>query len=125
MLVGVSAAACLLIAGCAGYTLGPTNGVSSGDKTVQITPFLNHTFQPRLGDAVTQSLREDFQNDATFRLVTHGTGDIIITGTIRSYSRGGIGYFVTVIVLQLVLGMLASIIVMWFSRHREFRAAPP
>ena len=35
--------------------------------------------------------------------------------------RGG-GYFVTVIVLQLVFGILANIIVMWFSRHREFRA---
>jgi heat shock protein HtpX len=35
--------------------------------------------------------------------------------------RGG-GYFVTVIVLQLVFGILANMIVMWFSRHREFRA---
>src|SRR5258706_10905150 len=36
--------------------------------------------------------------------------------------RGGIGYFVTVMAAQLVLGILASIIVMWFSRRREFRA---
>ncbi|MBS0379870.1 MAG: protease HtpX [Proteobacteria bacterium] len=36
--------------------------------------------------------------------------------------RGGAAYFVTVIVLQLVLGILANIIVMWFSRQREFRA---
>jgi heat shock protein HtpX len=35
---------------------------------------------------------------------------------------GGMAYFATVIVLQLVLGILASIIVMWFSRWREFRA---
>ncbi len=35
---------------------------------------------------------------------------------------GGAGYFITVIVLQLVLGILANIIVMWFSRQREFRA---
>jgi len=34
----------------------------------------------------------------------------------------GIGSFVAEIVAQLVLGVLASIIVMWFSRHREFRA---
>lgn len=34
----------------------------------------------------------------------------------------GIGYFVTVIVAQIVFGILASIIVMWFSRQREFRA---
>ncbi len=34
----------------------------------------------------------------------------------------GIGYWVTSIVAELVLGILASIIVMWFSRQREFRA---
>ncbi len=34
----------------------------------------------------------------------------------------GIGSFVAEIAAQLVLGVLASIIVMWFSRHREFRA---
>ena len=40
-----------------------------------------------------------------------------------SESRGpGIGYFATVIVAQLVLGLLASMIVAWFSRQREFRA---
>jgi heat shock protein HtpX len=36
--------------------------------------------------------------------------------------RGGGAYFITVIVLQLVFGILANMIVMWFSRHREFRA---
>ncbi len=34
----------------------------------------------------------------------------------------GIGAFIAEIVAQIVLGILASIIVMWFSRHREFRA---
>jgi heat shock protein HtpX len=37
-------------------------------------------------------------------------------------SGPGIGTFVAEIAAQLVLGVLASIIVMWFSRHREFRA---
>ncbi|NHI01883.1 MULTISPECIES: protease HtpX [Oceanimonas] len=35
---------------------------------------------------------------------------------------GGIAYFVTVMVLELLFGILASIIVMWFSRQREYRA---
>jgi heat shock protein HtpX len=34
----------------------------------------------------------------------------------------GIGYFVVSIIAEIVLGFLASIIVMWFSRYREFRA---
>lgn len=37
-------------------------------------------------------------------------------------SGPGIGYWVATIVAELVLGILASIIVMWFSRQREFRA---
>ena len=35
---------------------------------------------------------------------------------------GGIAYFAVVMVLELVFGILASIIVMWFSRYREYRA---
>jgi heat shock protein HtpX len=34
----------------------------------------------------------------------------------------GIGFYVSTIVAQIVLGILASMIVMWFSRQREFRA---
>jgi len=34
----------------------------------------------------------------------------------------GIGYYVTTVVLDLLLGLLAAIIVAWFSRQREFRA---
>ncbi|NLZ40348.1 MAG: M48 family metalloprotease, partial [Comamonadaceae bacterium] len=34
----------------------------------------------------------------------------------------GIGYYVTTIVLDLVLGVLAAVIVAWFSRQREYRA---
>jgi heat shock protein HtpX len=36
--------------------------------------------------------------------------------------RPGIGYFVTVVVLDIALGFLAAIVVAWFSRRREFRA---
>jgi heat shock protein HtpX len=34
----------------------------------------------------------------------------------------GIGYFISSIIAQIVLGILASTIVMWFSRQREYRA---
>jgi heat shock protein HtpX len=36
--------------------------------------------------------------------------------------RSGIGYFATYLMLQFVFGLLASIIVAWYSRRREFRA---
>jgi heat shock protein HtpX len=40
----------------------------------------------------------------------------------RTERGSGPGYFITMIVAQIVLGVLASIIVAWFSRRREFRA---
>ncbi|WP_333609398.1 protease HtpX [Arsukibacterium sp.] len=48
----------------------------------------------------------------------------LIAGMIRNNNQqlGTAAYFVIVIVLELVFGFLASIIVMWFSRQREYRA---
>lgn len=81
------------LAGCAGYHLGPVGGQTAGARSVEIQPFNNQTFQPRLGDAVTQSLRERMQTDGTFRLATvKDTGDIVVTGVIRRYNRQGLGY---------------------------------
>ncbi len=37
-------------------------------------------------------------------------------------SGGGFGYFIAVMVSQVLLGMLASLVVFWFSRQREYRA---
>ena len=47
------------------------------------------------------------------------TVDRVVFKTERGY---GIGYFVVTIVAEIVLGILASMIVMWFSRYREYRA---
>jgi heat shock protein HtpX len=42
---------------------------------------------------------------------------------LRNQNDGpGIGYYVTTIVMDLVLGVVAAMIVAWFSRQREFRA---
>jgi heat shock protein HtpX len=40
----------------------------------------------------------------------------------KSERDTGPAFFITTMIAQLVLGVLASIIVMWFSRQREFRA---
>jgi heat shock protein HtpX len=49
-------------------------------------------------------------------------GSIVDRTVFRSERGNGPGYFITVIVAQIVLGILASMIVAWFSRYREFRA---
>ncbi len=85
-------AAAVLSVGCAGYHLGPVNGAVAGDKSIEIVPFNNQTLQPRLGDAVTQALRERLQTDGTYRLATAGNADVVVTGVIRSYDREGVSF---------------------------------
>jgi len=79
------------LAGCASYHLGPVNGAEAGAKSITVAPFNNQTLQPRLGDALTQALRERLQADATYHLATHGPGDVIVTGVIRQYTRLALG----------------------------------
>jgi hypothetical protein len=84
VLMGLAA---LLLASCAGYRLGPTNGVAAGEKSVQLLPFSNQTLEPRLTDEVSAQLRRFLQHDGTYRLATHDDGDIIVTGAITRYQR--------------------------------------
>ena len=69
------------LAGCAGYRLGPVGGGEAGAKSVEVLPFNNQTLQPRLGDTLTQALRERLQVDATYKLAAadagEGTGEIL------------------------------------------------
>lgn len=81
------------VSGCAGYRLGPSNGQTAGEKSVQVTPFTNGTPEPRLGDAVTSALRKQLQRDGTFRLATHGPGDVVVTGTLVQYYRRALSFF--------------------------------
>jgi len=84
-------AAAILLGGCAGYHLGPVNDETPGAKSVEVLPFNNQTLEPRLGDAVTQALRERLQSDGTYRLVDD-SGDVVVTGVITSYSRKGLSF---------------------------------
>jgi hypothetical protein len=77
----------VLLTGCAGYRLGPTNGVVAGSKSIQIISFANQTLEPRLADAVSFQLRKQLQRDGTYELNTHDSGDIILSGVITRYQR--------------------------------------
>ncbi len=85
-------AVAMFLAGCASYHLGPVNGGEAGEKSVVVLPFSNHTFQPRLGESLTQAVRERLQADATYRLATGGSGDLVMSGDILSYDRQQLGY---------------------------------
>ena len=73
------------------------------------------------GDMITLTLIQGVVNTFVMflaRIIGH-TVDRVVFKTERGY---GIGYFVVTIVAELVLGFLASAIVFWFSRWREYRA---
>ncbi len=75
------------------------------------------------GDMVTMALVQGVLN--TFVIVLSRVVGRVIDGYLsgnREGGGGGIGYFVTVFVLDMIFGLFASIIAMWFSRRREFRA---
>jgi heat shock protein HtpX len=72
------------------------------------------------GDMVTLTLIQGVVNTFVI-LISRILANVIVSVLTRD--RGGAGiYFIVVIVLQIVLGFFATMIVMWFSRRREFRA---
>jgi heat shock protein HtpX len=74
------------------------------------------------GDMVTLTLIQGVVNTFVVFLA-RVVGFFVDKMLFRSEDRGpGIGYMVTVFVCEIVFGILASIIVAWFSRRREFRA---
>lgn len=73
------------------------------------------------GDMVTLALIQGTVN--TFVIVAaRVVGGIVDRSVFRTERGYGPGYFLTVLVAEIVFGILASLIVLWFSRRREFRA---
>ena len=73
------------------------------------------------GDMVTLALIQGVVN--TFVMFLSRVIGYVVDKVVFKTERGtGPAFFVTMIIAEMVLGVLASIIVMWFSRQREFRA---
>ena len=76
------------------------------------------------GDMVTMTLIQGVMNTFVVflsRVIGYAVDSFLRRGS-DSHSGPGIGYYVTTIVMDIVLGFVAAIIVAWFSRQREFRA---
>jgi heat shock protein HtpX len=73
------------------------------------------------GDMVTLALIQGVVNTFVIFL-SRVIGNVVDRTVFRSEDGRGPAYFITVIASELVLGILASLIVLWFSRQREFRA---
>ena len=76
------------------------------------------------GDMVTMTLIQGVMNTFVVflsRVIGYAVDSFLRKGDSES-SGPGIGYMVTTIVLDILLGFLAGMVVAWFSRQREFRA---
>lgn len=97
---------------------GLLNSMSQAEAEAVIGHEVSHVAN---GDMVTLTLIQGVVNTFVIflsRVIGH-TVDKVIFKTERGY---GPAYMISIIISQIVLGILASMIVMWFSRQREFRA---
>jgi len=99
---------------------GLLHGMSRDETEAVLAHEISHVAN---GDMVTLALIQGVVN--TFVVFFSKLFGIFVDSLLRKdgEQRGpGIGSFIAEIAAQLVLGVLASIVVMWFSRQREFRA---
>ena len=99
---------------------GLLHGMSRDETEAVLAHEISHVAN---GDMVTLALIQGVVN--TFVVFFSKLFGIFVDSLLRKdgEERGpGMGSFIAEIVAQLVLGVLASVIVMWFSRQREFRA---
>jgi len=73
------------------------------------------------GDMVTMTLLQGVLNTFVF-VLSHVVGRFVDRVILKDEDGRGTGQWIATMVAQIFLGILASMIVMWFSRRREFRA---
>jgi heat shock protein HtpX len=101
-----------------------STGLLEGMNKEEIEAVLGHELSHVAnGDMVTLTLIQGVVNTFVVFLA-RVVGYFVDSAMSRNSDRSGvgIGYYVTVMVCEILFGFLASIIVAWFSRYREFRA---
>jgi heat shock protein HtpX len=97
---------------------GLLNNMSQDEAEAVLAHEVSHVAN---GDMVTLALVQGVVN--TFVIFFSRIIGYLVDRLVFKVERGhGPAFFITSIIAQLVLGVLASMVVMWFSRHREFRA---
>ena len=103
-----------------------STGLLSRMKRDEVAAVLGHEVSHVAnGDMITLTLIQGVVNTFVFffaRVIGYLVDQFLFRGENEQRHGPGIGYFVVSIFAQIVLGILASTIVFWFSRRREFRA---
>ncbi len=99
-----------------------STGLLQGMRQNEVEAVLGHEVaHVANGDMVTMTLLQGVLN--TFVIFISRVIGYVVDRVVLKNDRGhGIGFFVTSIIAQILLGILASMVVMWFSRRREFTA---
>ena len=102
-----------------------STGLLQGMTREEIEAVLGHEIaHVANGDMVTMTLIQGVMNTFVVflsRVIGYAVDSFLRRGSDNN-SGPGIGYYISTIVLDIVLGFAAAIVVAWFSRHREFRA---
>jgi heat shock protein HtpX len=100
-----------------------SSGLLRSMSRTQVEAVLGHEItHVANGDMVTLALLQGVLNTFVIFLARI-IGGIVDRAILRNDRQGsGIGFFLTTMVAQFVLGIVASVIVCWYSRRREFRA---
>jgi len=99
-----------------------STGLVEGMSKDEVEAVLGHEISHVAnGDMVTLTLIQGVLNTFVFFL-SRVVGFIVDKAVFRTERGIGPGFYITMIVSQIVFGIIASAIVAWFSRYREFRA---
>jgi heat shock protein HtpX len=100
-----------------------SSGLLSSMRKEEVEAVLGHEIAHIAnGDMVTMTLIQGVMNTFVVFL-SRVIGYFVDKVILRNNNDGpGVGYYVSTVVLDLILGFAAALIVAWFSRHREFRA---
>jgi outer membrane lipopolysaccharide assembly protein LptE/RlpB len=75
-----------VLTGCA-YRLGPSSGIEAGSRSVAVLPFENATLEPRVTESISTALRQQLQQEGSFKLTRRDDADVVLTGVVRSIVR--------------------------------------
>lgn len=77
-----------LLAGCAGYTLGPIKPAYLADvETIGVPMVTNATLEPRIESLVTSAIIKQIQQDGTYRAADHRSADVILEARVTELDR--------------------------------------
>jgi len=99
-----------------------STGLLQGMSRSEVEAVLGHEVAHSAnGDMVTLTLIQGVVNTFVFFLA-RVVGHVVDKAVFKTERGVGPGYWITVLVCQVIFGILASVVVAWFSRQREFRA---